>query len=70
MNNDATTLITKYMTKYLIEAIPKTIPNINLMPTTANEIKIIINTLKLKTVHYDEISTVLLKGCSDYISFP
>jgi hypothetical protein len=70
MNNDTTTLITKDMTKYLIEAIPKTFPNINLMSTTANEIKIIINTLKLKTVHCDEISTVLLKSCSDYISFP
>jgi hypothetical protein len=46
MNNDTTTLITEDTTKYLTEAIPKTFPNINLMPTTINEIKSTINSLK------------------------
>jgi hypothetical protein len=39
MNNDTTTSTTEDATKYLTEAIPKTFPNINLMPTTVNEIK-------------------------------
>jgi hypothetical protein len=46
MNNDTTTLRTEDATKYLTEAIFKTFPNINLMPTTANEIRSIINSLK------------------------
>jgi hypothetical protein len=41
--------MTKDAIKYLTEAIPKTFPNINLIPTTANEIKSIINSLKSKT---------------------
>jgi hypothetical protein len=32
--------MTKDKTEYLTEAIPKTFPNINLMPTTANEFKV------------------------------
>jgi hypothetical protein len=40
--------MTEDATKYLTEAIPKTFPNINLMPTTANKIKGIIHSLKLK----------------------
>jgi hypothetical protein len=71
MNNDTTTLTTEDATKYLIEAIPKTFPNINLMPTTANEIRSIINSLKSKnSCGYDEISTTLLKSCADYVSVP
>jgi hypothetical protein len=46
MNNDTTTLTTEDATEYLTEAIPKTFPNINLMPATVNEIKSIINSLK------------------------
>jgi hypothetical protein len=46
MNNDITTLTIEGATKYLSETIPKTFPNINLMPTTVNEIKSIINSLK------------------------
>jgi hypothetical protein len=46
MNNDTTTLTTEDTTKYLTEAIPKTFPNTNLMPTTVNEIKSTINSLK------------------------
>jgi hypothetical protein len=46
MNSDTTTLTTEDTTKYLTEAIPKTFPNIYLMPTTVNEIKSIINSLK------------------------
>jgi hypothetical protein len=70
-NNDTTTLTTEDTTKYLTEAIPKTFPNINLMPTTANEIKSIINSIKSEnSCGYDEISTTLLKGCTDYVSVP
>jgi hypothetical protein len=39
MHNDTTTfttLTTEATTKYLMEAIPKTFPNINLMPTTVD----------------------------------
>jgi hypothetical protein len=36
MNNDTTILTAEDEKKYLTEAIPKTFPNINLMPTTAN----------------------------------
>jgi hypothetical protein len=39
MNNDITALTTEDAMKCLTEAIPKTFPNINLMPTTTNEIK-------------------------------
>jgi hypothetical protein len=42
------TVTTEDATKYLTEAIPKTFPNINLMPTTVNGIKSIINSLKSK----------------------
>jgi hypothetical protein len=70
MSNDSITLMTEDATKYLTEAIPKTFPNINLMPTTANKIKGIIHSLKLKKMcGYDEISTTLLKSCTDYITF-
>jgi hypothetical protein len=66
MNNDTTTLTTEDATKYLIEGIPKTFPNINLRPTTVNEIKNIINSLKSKNSYgYDEIPTTLLKSCAD-----
>jgi hypothetical protein len=34
--------------KNLVEAIPKILPNINLMPTTGNEIKSIVNSLESK----------------------
>jgi hypothetical protein len=41
------------------------------MPTTVNEIKSIINSLKAKnSCGYDEISTNLLKSCADYVSVP
>jgi hypothetical protein len=71
MNNDTTTLTTEDATKYLTEAIPKTLPNINLMLITANEIKSIINFLKSKnSCGYDEISTMLIKICANYISIP
>jgi hypothetical protein len=71
MNNDTTTLTTEDVTEYLTEAITKTFPNINLMPTTVNEIKSIINSLKSKySCGYDEISTTLLKSCADYVSVP
>jgi hypothetical protein len=46
MNNDTITLTRQDATKFLTEAIPKTFPSINLMPTTANEIKSIIHSLK------------------------
>jgi glutamine cyclotransferase len=36
MNNDTTALMTEDGTMYLAEADPKTFPNINLMPSTAN----------------------------------
>jgi hypothetical protein len=48
MNNDTTTLTTEDATKYLTEAIPKTLPNINLMLTAVDEIKSILNSLKPK----------------------
>jgi hypothetical protein len=71
MNNNTTTLTTEDATKYLTEAIPKTFPNINLMPTTVNKIKSIINSLESKnSCGYDEISTTLLKSCADYVSVP
>jgi hypothetical protein len=59
LNNDTTTLTTEDATKYLTETIPKTFPNINVMPTTVNEIESIINSLK--SCGYDEI-TILLKS--------
>jgi hypothetical protein len=50
---------------------PKTFPNINLMSTTANEIKNIINFLKSKKLcSYDEISTQVPKSCLGYNSVP
>jgi hypothetical protein len=67
MNNDTITLTWEDTTKFLTEAIPKTFPSINLIPTTANEIISIIHSLKSKhSCGYDEIST-LLKSCADYI---
>jgi hypothetical protein len=36
MNNDTATLTIEDATKYLIEVIPKTFPNITLMLTTVN----------------------------------
>jgi hypothetical protein len=36
INIDTTTLRTEDATKYLMEAIPKTFPDISLMPTTVN----------------------------------
>jgi hypothetical protein len=41
---------------YLTEAIPKTFPNTNLMPTTANEIKSIICTSK--KIHHSSITMI------------
>jgi hypothetical protein len=71
MNSDITALMTEDTTKYLNEGIPKTFPNINLIPTTANEFKHIINSLKsTNSFCYDEISTELFKSCTNYISFP
>jgi hypothetical protein len=46
MNSDVITVTTEKATKYLAEAIPKTFPNVNLMPTTANEVTSKINSLK------------------------
>jgi hypothetical protein len=49
----------------------KPFQNINLVPTTVNEIKSIINSLKSKnSCGYDEISTTLLKSCADYVNVP
>jgi hypothetical protein len=49
------TLKRKDATKFLTEAIPKTFPSINLMPTTANEIRSIIHLLKSKnSCGYDD----------------
>jgi hypothetical protein len=71
MNSDTTALMTEDTTKYLNEGIPKTFPNINIIPTTANEFKRIINSLKsTNSFGYDEISTELFKSCTNYISFP
>lgn len=70
MNNDTKT-ITEEAIKYHAQAIPKTFPNIELMPTRVNEIKSTINFHKSKcTCGYDEISTYLIKSCADYISVP
>jgi hypothetical protein len=70
MNNDTITLKRQDATKFLTEAIPKTFPSINPMPTTANEIRSNIHSLKSKnSCGYDEIST-LLKSCADYICLP
>jgi hypothetical protein len=55
MNNGTTTLTTEDATKYLIEAIPKTFPNINLMPTTVNEIK------STKILSNQKIHVVMMK---------
>jgi hypothetical protein len=53
------------------QKIPTTFPGINVLPTMANEIKNIINSLKSKnSCSYDGISTKLLNTCSDYISVP
>jgi hypothetical protein len=46
MNSDVITVTTEEATKYLAEAIPKTFTNVNLMPTTANEVTSKINSLK------------------------
>jgi hypothetical protein len=63
MNNDTTTLTTEDATKYLTETIPKTFPNVSLVPTTVNEIKSKINSLKSKnSCGYDEISTTNSKA--------
>jgi hypothetical protein len=71
MNNDTITLTREDTTKFLTEAIPKNFPSINLMPTTANEIRSIIHSLKSKSLcGYDEISTTLLESCADYICLP
>jgi hypothetical protein len=41
------------------------------MPTTVNEIKSTINSLKWKnSCGYDQIATTLLKSCADYIIVP
>jgi hypothetical protein len=48
MSNDTTTSTTEDATKHLTETIPEAFPNINLLPTTANEIKSIIHSLKSK----------------------
>jgi hypothetical protein len=70
MTNDTATLITEDATKYLSEAISKTFPNINLMPTTINEIKSIINSLKSKnSCDYDKISNLYSKGVQTTLVF-
>jgi hypothetical protein len=57
--------------KLLAKTIPNSFPNLNLMPTTPDEIKNIIISLKSKnSCDYDEISSKLLKSCVDYISIP
>jgi hypothetical protein len=51
-------------------AFPRSFPNINRMPPTANEIK---NSSSLKSKNscgYDKISTKLLDTCTHYISVP
>lgn len=47
MTNNTTTT-TENTAKHIIEVIPKTLPNINLIPTIANKINNIINTLTTK----------------------
>jgi hypothetical protein len=46
LNTDTTALMTEDTTQCLIEEIPRTFQNTNLMATTANEIKNITNSLK------------------------
>jgi len=71
MKNDTTNITIEDAIKYLTKAIPRTSPNINLMPTTANESRSIINSPKSKnSCGYDEISATLLKSYTDYISAP
>jgi hypothetical protein len=69
INNETTTTTTGDAMKFLAEAIPDIFPSINLLPTTPNEIKKIITSLKSKnSCGYDEISSKLLKYYVDYIS--
>jgi hypothetical protein len=52
-----------------IKTVPKTFPNINLMPTTANKIKNIINSLTTKGLcGFNKIKTKLLRNCMGYVS--
>jgi hypothetical protein len=55
-------LRTKDATKYLTEAIPKTFPNANIMPVTANEIKSILHSLKSKKIH---VVIMKYEGCPE-----
>jgi hypothetical protein len=55
MNNDTTTLTTE-------DAVPKTFPNINLMPKT--------NSVKSTKKNVGMMKTMLIKSCTDYISVP
>jgi hypothetical protein len=57
-NSDTTTPKTEDAMKFLAKAIPNSFPNINLIPTTPNEIKSIITSLKSKnSCGYDGISS-------------
>jgi hypothetical protein len=56
--------------QYMTKTIPRTFPNINILPTMANEIKNIINSLKSRnSCGYDGISTKFIKTCPDYLVF-
>jgi hypothetical protein len=47
---------------------PRTFQNINLMPATANEIKNMFTSLIQKySCGCDDISTKLIKTCTDYV---
>jgi hypothetical protein len=55
----------------MAKTIPRTLPDINLLPTMADEIKNIINSLMSRnSCGYDGISTKLLSTCSHYKRVP
>jgi hypothetical protein len=71
LNNVTNSPVEEEAIQYMTKTIPGTFPDINLLPTMANEIKNIINSLKSRnSCGYDGISTKLFKTCSDYISVP
>jgi hypothetical protein len=47
-NNSTKSPTNEEAIQYMTKTIPRTFPNINLLPTTANEIKNITNSLKKK----------------------
>jgi hypothetical protein len=56
---------------FLKDAFPKKFPSIKIIPTNEAEIKNIISTLKPKSSScFDEITSKILKACSNLISCP